>query len=182
MIIPIFGRIGEDTFNLVSIMTNNILSTDILILIDSVGGNLYYTLEIIKIINGLGLNTTGYVSGSAFSGAFILLQNCCNEKIAHPNARFMMHYPRYINGDVVKCNGPSRIERICFRKHRSFLKTLSYKTGIPFKKIEKYNRRETVFNADQAQSLGFVDDISFEYYKFLNYFNLPSPLNFDLTL
>ena len=162
MIIPINGAINESMYLSICKLTEKpkffIGDNEIILSINSHGGSVYFMNEILKHIISLDFKTIGYVSGNAYSAAFVILQHC-HEKIIHPKGGLMMHYPRYSHGGLINKANASGEERRVIRNYIKFLSDLSENTGLPLKMLKFFNKKEKIFNADVAKKLGLVDDI-----------------------
>lgn len=68
-------------------------SREIIILIDSKGGDVGYALSLHDIIRSLRSKTKGVVIGECSSSALVVLQ-ACTLRFAFPHAQFMFHTPK----------------------------------------------------------------------------------------
>src|SRR3989344_1471150 len=129
----------------------------ITIFINSGGGRTDPTFWFSDVIKNCKAPVHGLVTGSAYSGAFKILQSC-KRRLAYPNASLLFHRFRmreYIVDDE-KWDEKFRLLRL---KYEEELKNIAEKTNRSVEEIRKWAKEERVFTAQEAKGLTLIDEI-----------------------
>ena len=144
---------SEDEFDKVAIEER----IPIQIYINSPGGLISASLEIIDAIQNSTTPVHTVVTGTAYSGAFFI-SIAGHMRYAFPSATFLFHEGMCeIGGDAHKV-----LQQIAFyKKQLKRLKELVLEfTEIPEKTYKKHKKDDWLFDAKKALKLGVIDEIS----------------------
>ena len=125
---------------------------DIYLYINSVGGNLFLSMNFIK------SDVCTICIGEASSmGAILLLNGAKGKRSALENSEIMIHQPLGgVNGQATDIEITSkRINEIKEKINR----IIASKSGTPLKKVKADVERDYYMNAKEAQSYGLIDNI-----------------------
>lgn len=164
-IIDIFGDIGEYTFSSIFSDVKNMIkenyTDDIIIIINSTGGNCDATFSIIDVLNLLPNKKIGVVIGNCQSCANIILLNC-DKRYMTNNSNFMYHgvcnnfeKGKYDNTALSNILSESN------RYTKKIYKLLSKKTNIPKETLKKVKHSSdcNYLNAKECLKYNVVDEI-----------------------
>ena len=158
-----FGDSDAVTFTGVDDFINSISDEDgeISLRINCRGGMIDEAWTIYDSLRATGKTITAEVIGEASSSATILL--CAAQRgsrAAHPNAKFLFHYPF-----VAGVNQPSRaddldnIARDLRDEERRLLDLYVERTGCDREEMDALMREDRMVDATEAKRLGFIDTI-----------------------
>lgn len=144
---------SEDEFNETPIEER----IPIQIYIDSPGGLISTSFQIIDMIQKSETPVITVATGTAYSGAFFIL-TAGHKRYAFPNATFLFHEGSGGTlGDAHKVLQQSKFYESLLRQIKNHvLKT----TKIPASLYEKHEKDDWYFNAKKALKLGVIDEIS----------------------
>jgi len=141
-------------------LRNTSASTSLVLHIASPGGSVYAGYNIYHALKNSGKPISVIVEGEAQSMASFLTM-LGPSKICNPS-RFMIHNPRSgVEGTADEMiQGANELIKI----EDEMAQVYSQKTGIPIDKIKEMMSKETYLTAQEAKTLGFVDEVVGEYY------------------
>ena len=106
------GEVCEKMAHSLEIALSHLQDADveqIVISIDSTGGDAYAALRIVDLIDALDIHVTTVVVSKAMSGAAIIF-SAGDERVMHPNAVVMLHVVRNHNGGGVETLPETRMD------------------------------------------------------------------------
>lgn len=133
--------------------------TDASVYINSPGGNCFEANEIANEIQRFKGTTTAHL-GALCASAATYIACKCTKVIAAKNVSYMIHKPMTYfegNADQVKAD-----LKLLENLQASYAKTYSEKTGLTVQKIDSMWVQDYWMNADEAKTLGFIDEIEGE--------------------
>lgn len=141
-------------------------ANEILSIIDSNGGEFATGLDLFDLFRLSAAPVWGLVLGQAHSAAFMALQGC-HRRLAARNARLLIHNPRIevksiFEFDTKLENVESSIEAIIARVQEHRERTLSIlleQSRLKREELEELLKQGRNLSAEEALSLGFLDDI-----------------------
>ena len=158
-----FGDTDAVTFGGVDDFINSLAEDDgeINLRINCRGGMVDEAWTIYDTLRATGKTITAEVIGEASSSATILL--CAAKKgsrAAHPNAKFLFHYP-FAPGicQPSRADDLDNIARDLRDEERRLLDLYVERTGCDREEMDKLMREDRMVGAEEAKRLGFVDTI-----------------------
>lgn len=141
-------------------------ATEILCVVDSNGGEFSTGLDLFDLFRLSAAPVWGLVLGQAHSAAFMALQGC-HRRLAARNARLLIHNPRIEVKSVFEFDTKFEdvrptIEAIVTRVQEHRERTLSIlleRSNLKREELEELLRRGKNLSAEEALSLGFLDEI-----------------------
>lgn len=148
---------GEDEFN--SIPTDDEgfhQASAIQIYINTPGGDLFSTLQIVDTIRSSKTPVVTVVTGTAYSGGF-LIAIAGDVRLAFPHATFLFHEgSNMIIGDAHKALQQSDFYKSTLKKMKKLVLDC---TKIDYATYEKHQKDDWFFGVEKAAQLGVIDEI-----------------------
>ena len=154
--IRLFGTVGEDfTSRGVAEQVAALSNDDLLVRINSGGGNLFEALAIFNILQRHG-NAMIDVEGAALSAAAVIAMAGRRIRMAG-GALLMIHSPMHLVGGTIS-DHESSIEMLK-RGEQSTIDIFERRTRLPRQRIADMLTNETWMSAQEAIQLGFADEL-----------------------
>jgi len=154
--IRLFGTVGEDfTSRGVADQVAALSDDDLLVRINSGGGNLFDGLAIYNILQRHG-NATADIEGAALSAAAVIAMAGRRIRMAG-GALMMVHSPMHLVGGTIS-DHESSIEMLR-RGEQSTIDIFVRRTRLPRQRIADMLTNETWISAQEAIQLGFADEL-----------------------
>ena len=133
-------------------------SKDIILFINSDGGNVTDTLAIYDVMQATWSDIVTICIGEAASGAAIILSGGAKGKrFALPNARVMLHQPQ---GGVEGSSRDVEIEAKELLRLRELLSDILQKnTGQTFERLHQVLDRDSYMSAEMVKEFGLIDEV-----------------------
>lgn len=159
--VQLFGSIDPDTIGavidqLIELSAES-KSRPISLLIHSDGGDLDAAFGLYDFIKFLNVPVHGYVVGTAYSAAVLILQ-ACDRRYMMPHAWVMVHEGSY---EPYTTNQTEIMRSIVqsTRMDAEYRRLISERTGLSVDKIRKLEHRATFMDAKEAVKRKFADGI-----------------------
>lgn len=159
-ILTVSGCIGWDTdpidFNASIDQAKDAGCTELMIVINSMGGYCYDGLAMGDKLKTCGMKTRAVVCGTAQSMASYLLC-CCEERVAHKNATIMVHQPYagiYGNVDDLKAQADSLV-----KLRDTMMADYGAVCGMSGEEFSEAHRVQKNYTAEEALALGLLTGI-----------------------
>ena len=141
-------------------------SNEVVAIIDSNGGEFSTGLDIYDLFRLSPAPVWGLVLGQAHSAAFMALQGC-RKRVAARNSRLLIHNPRIevrssFEFDTQLSDVTTPIEALIarVREHRErSISILLERTQLGRTELEEVLKRGKTMSAEEALTLGFIDEI-----------------------
>lgn len=131
--------------------------TDIIIYIDSYGGDVCSYLEIYSIIESFKCNIHTIVTGKAMSaGAYLLLAGTKGYRYAYKYSQIMLHELAYESS--YKKLHDQKIELDYSKKIQNILNSIT-KKSTKIKNVSKFLEHDKFLSVKEAKKLGIIDHI-----------------------
>jgi ATP-dependent Clp protease protease subunit len=131
---------------------------DIIMYINSPGGEIQSGLAIIDAMNHLKCDVSTICTGMAASmGAMILSQGTKGKRFALPNSEVMIHQP--LSGIEGQASDIEITAKHILKLKDKLYKTLSESTGKSFEQVQKDGDRDFWMDANDAKKYGIIDDV-----------------------
>lgn len=167
----ISGQIDRSTQDdIMAQIRANALAEKLILHISSPGGSVYAGYNIFHALKSTGKSIEVLVEGEAQSmGSFLAMLG--PSKICNPS-RFMVHYPRSgVEGTADQMiQGANELIKI----ENEMAQVYAAKTGLPIDRIKQMMEKETYLTAQEAVTLGFIDEIVGEVYMKAAAFGKPA--------
>lgn len=158
-IIQISGEITQDTYDHVAeciVELEGEKLAPIHIWLNSVGGSIEQARAIYDLLSTSNCDIIGTVIGVCYSAAPAILQ-ACKVRLATPNAVFMLHEGSVSAGDVHASEIKSTVE--AYLREKDAMHAIILSRVIDKKKANRYNKAAIYFSAEEAKSLGLIDNV-----------------------
>lgn len=148
---------GEDEFNNVPINDEGLYQSGaIQVYINTPGGGLFSTLQIVDTIKSSKTPVITIVTGTAYSGGF-LIAIAGHVRLAFPHATFLFHEgSNMIIGDAHKALQQSDFYKSTLKKMKKLVLNC---TEIDPATYEKHQKDDWFFGVEKAVQLGVIDEI-----------------------
>ena len=159
----LFGAGDAVSFSSVDEFLANIPESDneIALKINCRGGMIDEAWTMYDALRASGKEISAEVIGEASSSATILLCAAAKgRRTAHPNAKFLFHYP-FIDGlgMPARANDLENIARDLSNEETRLLDLYVERTGVDRNEMDELMRKDMQVNAERAKELGFIDTI-----------------------
>jgi len=156
------GEIEEKTVKDVTeklLLLENIEPTkDIVLIIDSYGGDAYDSLYLCDFLSSLKCHIATVTIGKAMSsGFFVAISGTKGKRYITRKATMMNHE---ISAEAIgKLSEMESEVAECKRLEKVFAELLHEKTACPRRVMKRFSAKEVYFNANECLKYGFVDEI-----------------------